>query len=147
MEDKNGVLWFGTRDELYTFQNEKFSIFKASNGNSLFNVRTIIKDQQDRMWYGGNNGLWMFDDGEEEQIMTAFTGYIYESPSGIVYAGIANGSGRNWTLNRFETVSAPLNEMNHKEIREQEGQIFGIMEDKDGVLWYGTERGVVQVME
>lgn len=145
VEDKDGVLWFGTRDELYTFKDGKFNIFDKVEGKSLYNVRTIIRDKEDRLWFGGNSGLWVFDGDKKEQIMKDFVGFLYEDDEGNVYAGVANGSGRNWNLVQIESTAEPKVEFISKKILEQEGQIFGIMKGKDGVLRYGTERGVVVI--
>ncbi len=142
VEDKDGVIWIGTRDKLYTLEERKITEYNGVKGESLYNVRTIIRDKKDRMWFGGNSGLWVIDGEEKYQVMKDFVGYIYEDKEGKVYAGVANGAGGNWTLNTFESKGSSIQEITKKELREQQGQIFGIMKDKDGVLWYGHERGV-----
>ena len=147
VEDEEGVLWFGTRDELYTFKEGKFSVFEGINGKSLYNVRTIIRDKGDRLWMGGNNGLWVIDGDMKEQVMTDFVGYLYEDEEGNVYAAVANGSGRNWNLMQIESSVEHQMEFISTKIIEQEGQIFGIIKGKDGVLNYGTERGVVRLTD
>ncbi len=147
VEDKDGRLWIGTRDALYIYENGTTKKYEGINGESLYNVRTIIKDQQDRMWFGGNDGLWVIDGDRTIQLMDDFVGFVYQDPEGTVYASVANGAGRNWTLNRFDVRYTSLEELIPEQLLEQEGQLFGLLKDRNGILWYAHERGVSQFTE
>jgi ligand-binding sensor domain-containing protein len=60
-EDKNGNLWIGPHfGNLCIFNGDEFSEFR-NNGAAFSCVLIILEDLYDNIWFGGSNGLWMFD--------------------------------------------------------------------------------------
>ena len=62
LQDKKGVMWFGTRDGLNRFDGYTFKIFRKdpSNPNSIGNdhINCIIQDENEFIWVGTQNGLF-----------------------------------------------------------------------------------------
>ena len=142
VEDRNGHYWFGTRGEACVYDGEVFSTPTHTDGRPFVNVRTMIRDQEDNIWLGGKDGLWQYDGVTFTNFTTDFVGYIYEDKSGSIWTGSVSIGERNWALTRYDKPTPPQQQISATHIAEQEGQIFGIMEDADGNIWYGHEQGI-----
>ncbi len=144
-EDNLGNLWIGTRGSLYVLDGDDFTEFKQPDSSSFTNVRHIIKDGRDNIWFGGNDGLWSFDGKSLKNYSVDFIGYIYEDSQGNIWTGSVEKGQRDWKLSRYERHLPPINNLEYQHIKMQHGQIFGIMEDADGRIWYGHEQGVCRL--
>jgi len=149
IEDKSGRLWFGARGQAYRYDKnplnsdeQKPYFLTKKDGQPFTNVRCVIEDSQGSIWLGGNDGLWSFDGNNYSQYSSDFVGYIYEDIKSNIWFGSVKPSQRNWTLAYYENESTHTGPKKYTFIKEQQGQIFGIMEDKDGKMWFGHERGV-----
>ena len=143
IEDSNGHLWLGTRGETCVYDGTIFTVLRNEEGKSFTNVRTIIIDKDGIIWMGGNDGLWCYNGQSFVNYTKDFVGYIYEDKKGNIWTGSVMLGARDWTLTKYATANAPIVEKREAIIMKKEvGQIFGIMEDKNGNIWYGHERGV-----
>ncbi|QKJ28558.1 response regulator [Mucilaginibacter mali] len=65
LQDKQGFMWFGTRDGLCRFDGYLFKSYKYTPGNkfSLGNnyVYNLTQDDPYKLWIGTKNGLYRFD--------------------------------------------------------------------------------------
>jgi ligand-binding sensor domain-containing protein/signal transduction histidine kinase/DNA-binding response OmpR family regulator len=65
VEDKEGNLWLSTENGLarYSPQQGSFKIYTTSDGiaGNKFNNNSFYKDSSGRLYFGGNNGLTVFD--------------------------------------------------------------------------------------
>ncbi|GAB3517371.1 ligand-binding sensor domain-containing protein [Emticicia fontis] len=147
IEDKTGKFWFGTRGRVFNFDGEKFTIVKH-NGESFTNIRTIIKDKKGNIWLAGEVGLWRYDGNTFTNFNKNFTGYVYEDKEGNIWTSSQpdyNGTDR-WALSRYDanTLSsqkpAVIDIMAHYE--DYKNMLFGILEAKDGSIWFGALDGV-----
>ncbi len=58
-EDKSGNLWLGSgTTNLCIFDGQHFTEFKSSTGQTFDLIQFIIEDEEDNIWFGGQNGLW-----------------------------------------------------------------------------------------
>ena len=69
LQDKEGFLWFGTRDGLNKFDGHSFKTYRHSSDdpNSLSNsfIRVLLEDKNGNIWFGGRYGiLWRYDGKE-----------------------------------------------------------------------------------
>lgn len=55
-EDKNGVMWFGTRKGLSSLQGEKFTNYTMADGLSNENIRAVYEDEDGVLWIGTYGG-------------------------------------------------------------------------------------------
>jgi len=71
-QDKNGFMWFGTRDGLNRFDGYQFKTYKATNGieNSFEPdlIYSIFPDKKGTLWIGSSKGLFYFDDQKESLV-------------------------------------------------------------------------------
>jgi ligand-binding sensor domain-containing protein len=142
VEDREGNYWIGTRGEACIYNSGRFISFARNDGSLFYNVRCIIQDQKGHVWLGGNGGLWRFDGSEYRRFASEFTGHIYEDGAGNIWTGSVGTDIHNWVLSRYDRVSLDSGRIQSTRIHAQQGQIFGIMEDRDGMIWFGTERGI-----
>ena len=59
--DPKGVLWFGTNEGLYRFEDDRFTHFTTDDGLACNQINSIIDDLQGGIWLGTDFGLCRFD--------------------------------------------------------------------------------------
>lgn len=142
IQDKNGFLWFGTKDGLNRFDGYRFKLFNivANNESSLSNdlITSLALDDKGALWVGSEKGLYQFDALNERLIPFIDTlHYISDI--------LIDKSGRLWfisnrTLCRFDFRTMKL-------------KIFSpliyfpassICQTEDGTLWFSTADGFLQ---
>lgn len=141
VEDNNGILWIGARGSASTYDGTSFTTLTNEVGRTFQNVRTIIKDSNGNIWLGGNDGLWSYDGSIFTNYTKSFIGYIYEDQEGHIWTNSA-GINQNWVLSRYDKNTLNNSDASPNEIKVIEGMIFGITEDREGNIWFGTLNGV-----
>ncbi len=94
-QSKNGVIWIGTNNGLYTFANDKIEEVKEvnnlfKNGN-LFLVFFITEDKLGTIWIGTENGVVEFKN-KKAQIFNSSNGFI----NSVINNGITDSKGNLW---------------------------------------------------
>lgn len=141
VEDNTGKLWIGTRGSASIYDGKSFSTLTNEESKTFQNVRTIIKDKNDNLWLGGNDGLWSYDGKSFTNYTKSFVGYIYEDKKGHIWTSSA-GINQNWVLSKYDKYALNNIETVPNEIKVIDGMIFGITEDREGNIWFGTLNGV-----
>lgn len=145
IEDQNGRMWIGTRGESYVYDGTTFTPITNQDGLTFQNIRSIIQDQQGNFWWGGKDGLWRYDGTTYTNLTPKFTGFIYETRDGHIWVSATGGlEGHGMSLYRFDAGVPPSGKDQLTTIHDENGQVFGILEDADGNIWFGTERGVTR---
>ncbi|MEJ7768415.1 MAG: two-component regulator propeller domain-containing protein [Chitinophagaceae bacterium] len=71
-QDKNGFMWFGTKDGLNRFDGYQFKVFNvnSSDEGSLTrdHISSLVTDKKGRLWVGSQKGLFRFN-AEREQLI------------------------------------------------------------------------------
>lgn len=167
IEDKSGNIWFGTRGGVCYYDpsaslragGQTFTHLNNDKGQAFNNVRSIIEDKTGNIWIGGQDGLYRYNGKSFTKFSTKFIGFLYEDQKGGIWISAGTPQPRNMVLYRYDPSayfdsaqhkslraggkSAPLlGEANFDKIFEGDGQIFGILEDHQGNIWFGTEMGV-----
>ncbi len=140
VEDKKGKFWFGTRVHTYVYDGKTFT--KVTHlGKTFINVRTIIEDKKGNIWLGGADGLWRYDGRTFTNFTPFFVGYVHEDKKGNIWTSSQTSWG--WVLSRYDEKTLSNSKPTATEINPNEGRIiFGILEDNDGGIWFGTLEGV-----
>ncbi len=156
VEDNNGALWLGTYSRgIYKLKNGEF----VSQNNSL-NLKsettffTLLCDKNNVLYGATLNGLWFYD------IKSGIQKFISEKEglnSELIYSiKLSNNDdilwiGTNQGINKLnlkklrETQTVEINSYGKTEgFTGAECNAFGIWEDTDSTLWFGTVSGVVK---
>jgi len=152
IEDKTGRIWIGTSKGVFFYDPNStadgeavFTHFPDQGGLPFINVRSIIEKNNGDILIGGQAGLTIYNGETLEKILTDFIGFLYEDRKGNLW--ISAGKGDNpfsMTLYRYtENFSFPLIKgVNFDLIKKGAGLIFGITEDNEGNIWFGTLEGI-----
>lgn len=105
-------------------------------------TRNIMQDRNGNFWLASWEGIIRYDGKTFTNITTNFTGYVYEDNKGNIWISAFDGSKRDMALSRYYKKYLPYEQSNLTLIKKQEGQVFGIIEDKNDNIWFGTEGGV-----
>lgn len=143
-EDGDGNLWIGTRGEASLYDGERFTTIERPDGRRFSNVRSIAIDRDGGIWLGGNDGLWRFDGRSYTQYSTDFVGYVFEDAGGSIWTSAGAPGTGNMVLCRYDPEPAPFGLRGFVEVHREDGQVFGIFEDSQRRIWFGTERGVIR---
>lgn len=114
LQDKEGNLWFTTTGEgAYRYDGKSFIQFTVKDGLNSNYVWSVLEDKAGRIWFGTAEGICCYEGGKISTIPITGNNRI------DLYAGTAgdtNSPGRN--------------------------EVFSIMQDKSGIIWFGTTAGV-----
>lgn len=142
-EDSSGKIWIGTRGTACTFDGSQFEVIKRENQNTFNNTRSIITDDQGKLWLGGQSGLWSYDGKAFKMHSKNFVGYLYQESSGNILSSESDlDFSYGMSLIRYTVLPQPSKETSSSKIVDGYGQVFGIIEDKGGDIWFGLEKGI-----
>ena len=145
MQDRDGTIWMGTDDGVYCYSGTNFTRFldnkKVINNDSLQlkSIFSILQDTKGHIWFTAcvYEGVSRFDGKNLSNIIPheniRRTDRIIEDQKGIlwlaaVFKGVCRYDGVRFANNVFgeEINKGPNN----------------IVQDNDGNLWFGTEKGL-----
>jgi ligand-binding sensor domain-containing protein len=146
IQDKTGTIWFGTWGGVITYDGKFFTNFTNKEGLLFANVRSIVEDKKGNIWIASSAGLCCYDPFPGTNFMltkqagmtyitTKFTGNLFEDKKGNIW--LSESDDTNMALSRYDPASGKLGK-----IRTGDRQVFGIIEDTSGKIWFGTETGV-----
>lgn len=137
-ENKNGDLWFATRDGITLLQDGSFRTFTVENGLPANRIRDIKVDEEGTVWIGSRDGLVKFD-GENFQVFDETDGLINNLIRSLsiknqneIWVGTEEGvslfDGEGFK--NFGVESGMSNEI-----------VYSSMIDLEGNVWFGTFGG------
>ncbi|MBK8500806.1 MAG: histidine kinase [Saprospiraceae bacterium] len=154
LEDKTGKLWFGAQGEsMFVYdarlndevgQGKTFTVLKNKDGKAFNNVWSIIEDKKGNIWFGDVDGLWRYDGRIFTKVSQRGAYAIIEDKKGNIWtAGDLNPpNGSFWALSRFDAKSLYDKKPIVTEIMSGQPGLLGLLEAKDGSIWFGSYRGV-----
>ncbi|KUJ62955.1 histidine kinase [Flavobacteriaceae bacterium CRH] len=141
IEDKKGQFWFATRGNTFAYDGKKFSVF-THNDKPFKNVRSLIEDRKGNIWLGGADGLWRYDGKTLINFTKNFVGYIIEDKKGNIWTSSQRDNSQVWALFRYDGNSLSDKKPIISEIKSGGNGLFGILEARDGNIWFGSMKGV-----
>ncbi|MFH6988015.1 two-component regulator propeller domain-containing protein [Flavobacterium collinsii] len=141
IEDKKGMFWFATRGNTFTYNGKTFSVF-SRNKRPFKNVRSLIEDKKGNIWFSGADGLWRYDGNTFINFAQNFTGYIIEDKTGNIWTSSQRNNSQIWALLRYDGKSLSDKKPSVTEIALEGNGLFGILEARDGSIWFGSMKGV-----
>lgn len=143
MEDRTGKFWLSTRGNTFVYDGKKF-IVVVHDSKPFKNVRCIIEDRKGNIWLAGNDGLWRYDGSTFKEIVRNFVGYVYEDRNGNIWTSSeGNTKTSEWVLSRYDEKSlSNIYVAVPQVVKPNAGGLFGIMEDNQGYIWFGSVMGV-----
>lgn len=144
LEDGTGKVWFAMRGAACVYDGKKFSKITNTDGSAFQNVRSIIQDKNGAIWLGGQCGLWRYSGTTFSKYSDDFVGYLNEDRKGNLWTCAGETNTYKMALYRYDalSLSVPGKSAIPAKILSNDGQIFGIMEDTAGNIWFGTDKGV-----
>ena len=149
--DKDKLVWIGTRDGLYTMdENYKFSnlndIFKDNNINDRV-ISSVYEDSDGEIWIGLSidGGLVSYNKDTGKVI-----NYISNDKNGLSYNSVkdinGDSSGNIWIATNYGLNKFNKSENKFTQYTEKEGLsnnfIYGILFDEEENPWVSTNYGV-----
>ncbi len=158
-EAEDGAIWVGTSRGLDRIQPaqeaipasvESFS-HRPEDPTSLLpgTVRALLRDSQNRLWIGTENGLSVYDsttggfthhrhdDGDPNSLNHNEILCLYEDSSGNMWIGTDGGG-----LDRRDRWSSRFSHLTHDPTDPDSlsfNRVRVLLEDRDGTLWVGTD--------
>lgn len=137
-EDRSGHLWFGTLGGgVNRYAGGKFEVFDTRHGLSDNSTRAVYVDREGAIWVGTlDGGIHQFRSGRFEQVANVKfrVNNLLKDSRGNLWAGTF-GAGlcclKDGTVEIFDIRRGLSNNI-----------VTCIHEDKEGVFWIGTARGV-----
>ncbi|WP_084153025.1 hybrid sensor histidine kinase/response regulator transcription factor [Pedobacter jeongneungensis] len=158
-QDKNQLIWMGTRHGLNRYDGYRFKIYNSSsdNQNSISDnvITTLLSDSKGRLWVGTENGLNLYNEKSDRFIRInkkssskSFScdsvECVYEDPQQNIWIGTYNGL--NLVVNAEKQVFKKFlfDKPDHK---TGINLIFSVFKDDRQNLWVGTFNGLVRIYQ
>ncbi len=140
LEDRNGNLWFGTRDSgVYLLPSGKttFQHFTTKDGlASNYGALHLYEDKAGNIWFGTVSGAYRYD-GKSLRIFTTKDGL----PNNDINTIMEDNTGKLWFGTRGEACF--YDGETFTVLKNKDGKVFNnvwsIIEDKKGNIWFGAD--------
>jgi signal transduction histidine kinase/ligand-binding sensor domain-containing protein len=159
-EDKEGSLWFGTRDgglgQVFR-KNKEFSIISVGNGADqsmpTFNeVNSITSDNLGNIWLGTSNGVMLYD-AKKNRFKYPVSFPKWSAKFEGVRSMYCDSKGNIWAGNlsellRYDPISQSLKyfySFPSKDGKSENEEYWRVLEDSPTEYWIGTSKGLVKL--
>ena len=150
--DKTGKIWIGTFEGACFYDPKStsdgrviFTNFANKDGSPIRNVRSIIEDKTGKIWLGSEAGLCCYDGKSLTSFPMNFVGYVFEDKKGNIWLSTRAAGSRGMVLGRIDEKTLSQGRANFTTLTLDSmnlDQVFGIAEDKEGNIWFGSAKGV-----
>lgn len=145
MQDRQGFMWFGTKDGVNRYDGVNFKIFSTDNtGGEIQDcvIEVLFEASDGRIWAGTNKGVSIYDPEKE-----SFTQFKMHSQDGEIRRAIKSikedVKGNIWIADyyrgiyRYEPVSKTLTHIKTRDFQHLYLPT-DIFESHNGTIWVGT---------
>lgn len=155
VEDKNGDLWVGSfLGGLFKLENNEFVYQNKKRNIKADAFFTLLVDKYNIMYGATLNGLWIYDLNKgTQEYLTDKDGLNSELIYSLHFSNNENTLwvGTNQGINKFDLNAFKKNKIiTIQSYGKTEGftgvecNNYGVLEESDGTLWFGTVSGVVK---
>lgn len=153
LQDKNGLVWFGTNDGLNKFDGTNFTVYTNKSGDSTSipsnNISALLEDRRGRLWIGTNGGGLAFYDARQntfksfvgEGIPNRNTPFnvltLYEDKAGNIWVGTFGGY-RVINTQTFKVKNVGINAL-----MGNGSSVLSFFQGSGNKLWIGTNVGLL----
>ena len=133
LQDRAGNLWFGTTENgLYKYdarrneevgQPKSFTRYLSADGLISDNILALLEDKNGRIWIGTDSGLCIYD-------------------AQLPHPGGSRENDHVGHPTKFRRVDIPLRKNLPPNKYRNTHEVFSIMEDRSGKIWFATIDGV-----
>jgi ligand-binding sensor domain-containing protein len=137
LEDRNGNLWFGTRDSgVYYYNGKSFQHFTTKDGLASNSALHIYEDKAGNIWFGASRY-----DGKSFRNFTTKDGF----PSNSIRLLLEDKTGKLWFGAQLENMFV-YDGKTFTVLKNKDGKAFNnvwsIIEDRKGIIWFGDVDGL-----
>jgi ligand-binding sensor domain-containing protein len=137
LEDRNGNLWFGTRDSgVYYYNGRSFQHFTTKDGLGSNSALHIYEDKAGNIWFGASRY-----DGKSFRNFTTKD----EFPGNSIRLLLEDKTGKLWFGAQLENMFV-YDGKTFTVLKNKDGKAFNnvwsIIEDKKGNIWFGDVDGL-----
>ncbi len=144
LEDRNGNLWFASKDSgVYYYNGKSFQHFTTKDGLASNLALHIYEDKTGNIWFGASRY-----DGKSFRTFSTKDGFpsnnirlLFEDKTGRLWFG---AQGENMFV--YDARQSDAQEKTFTVLKNKDGKAFknvwSIIEDKKGNLWFGDNDGL-----
>ncbi|NND63575.1 MAG: hypothetical protein HKN48_10345, partial [Flavobacteriaceae bacterium] len=144
-EDSKGNLWFGTNHYgVMRYNGRILQYFTEKEGFGGNRVSGIAEDDEGNLWFGTTGGLTKFNGesfeiySEKEGLLDNWISTMTLDSKGQIWVGTMDGL-NIFDGSSFETLAIPKPQIEKPEPILSHNRITSILEDKNGIMWIGTD--------
>ncbi|PKP12977.1 MAG: hypothetical protein CVU08_07735 [Bacteroidetes bacterium HGW-Bacteroidetes-3] len=161
-QDREGFMWFGTKDGLNKYDGYQFTVYQnePNNSNSISsnNITELFTDNNGKLWVGTENGILNFYNAGSQSFQRIFLpinqsksknseaiNSIAQDKTGDIWVGtIGNGVFKIPFLNQKFDSNKIKQYQNDTSGKYQlcSNVIKKIFVDNQGIIWIGTDKGL-----
>jgi ligand-binding sensor domain-containing protein len=146
IKDKKGMMLFGTNNGINRYDGKSFTKFTYNDSLSFQKVSSLFEDKVGNIWIGswakqeGGKGLCRYNGKSVDFISPYFVMYMCQDKKGNFWLAHNEGAANI----KFSLYSYDGNSFTKiiEQSKPDNPLIFGIIEDKNGNIWFGTAKGI-----
>ena len=139
-EDRNGFIWIGTDKGVQRFDPASQRFIRYKNGLKNHPIHIIYEDRSGNIYFGSNyNELVVMKPDSTQKSFDIAARVILEDSKSRIWIGSESNNG----LIQFDYSEGIVSNYKTSDGLPS-NQIFGILEDQNGLLWISTGKGLAK---